>query len=124
MSEKTSAADYIYHTTINIGKLPYHSETKTEVYGGVQLNSSTRARSVWVRMLCRIPGVSEKQAIAIEQVYRNIFKLTEALQQKGVSSISEIKMDNNRRVGQACANKIAAVLLATDGNSLIQTRGT
>ena len=118
VSEKTSAADYVYHTTINIGKYPYHSETKCEIYGGVQLTSTAQMRSVWVRMLCRIPGVSEKQAVAISQMYGNILKLTEAIERSGPACISDIQMENDRRVGPACAKKICTVLQATDGKTL------
>ena len=119
VGEKTSAADYVYHVSLNLGKVPYKLiETDLTIAGAKKVAASVKAQPVWVRMLCSIPKVSEKQAMAVAGRYRNILELTDALlQHGGAQRVSDLLMDNGKRVGPACATRLHDIFTADRGDA-------
>lgn len=120
VSEKTSAANHVYNVTINIGKFPSNQpDTELSIYRDIRQNTSVRQKNVWVRMLCRVPGVSEKQATAICRTYPNILQLSNAFKLSGPSCIADLLVEGGRRVGPACASKLYCLLMSDDPDKLL-----
>ena len=126
----TEAADYVYHVSVNLAKAPYVAfnprETALSLASAQKAPTSVRGQPVWVRMLCCVPGVSEKQAAAVAGRYRNIFELSAELEAPGGEGrVADVRTDGGaagggRRVGGACAAKLRTVFTADSGSTRLR----